>query len=97
MKKVMLFYDNSKSTGCDGNDLIEVPDDVTEVELDSMAWDGACDWVSSWFDIVEDDEPGDDEIATEDVDGWWEWYDPDKHNMLIAGGSHVLMEGDAYD
>ena len=55
MRKIVLFYDNGKSIGCEGIELVEVDDSTTDEQLDTMAFEGACEHIQSWFDVVEED------------------------------------------
>lgn len=85
MRKIVFFQDNSKSVGCDGCVLEEWPDDATDVQLSDYAMELAIEWVGSWFDVVDDDFTDDEsEIGLGSVDGWWEPYDPAKHDMLLT-------------
>ena len=88
MRKIVFRQDNSKSIGCDGAVLEEWPNDATDEEL-THAHELACAWVSSWFDIIEgydelseyDDE--NDFIELQEIEGWWEEYNPKKHDGIL--------------
>ena len=84
MRKIIFFQDNSKSVGCDGCVLEEWPDDATNAQLSEYAFELAVEHVGSWFGVVEGMTDEEDEIDLEDIDGWWEPYDPEKHDMLLT-------------
>lgn len=88
MKKIVFFY-NAGMSGTDTAELVEFEDDVTDEELNTYAWEGAIQWAESFgvypeYDRDLDDEEEDDEDTYSDnIDGYWEVYDPNTHDDLI--------------
>lgn len=85
--------------GMDSTDNGTYPDDVTEEELNDDAWQMAIEHASSYGvypetdlegvsdeDMAELEESGDIDNYTSNIDGWWEDYDPKKHDGLVVGG-----------
>lgn len=83
----------------DSTDNGTYPDDVTEEELNDDAWQMAIEHASSYGvypetdlegvsdeDMAELEESGDIDNYTSNIDGWWEDYDPKKHDGLVVGG-----------
>ena len=89
MRQIVFRQDNSKSLGCDGAVLEEWPDDATDKALSEYAHDLAVEWISSWFDIIEgydelsEDDDENDFIEIQEVEGWWEEYNPEKHDGIL--------------
>jgi hypothetical protein len=59
--------------------------------LNDTAWDYAVQFAESYgiypeSDRPDDADPEDDDPYSDDIDGWWEEYDPKKHDGLKAGG-----------
>lgn len=88
MKKIVFFYDAGMA-GTNTAELVEFPDDVTDEELDSYAWEGALSWAEHFGVYPEssrpfgDEEENEDDIYSDDIDGYWELYDPAKHDGLL--------------
>lgn len=93
MRKIIFFY-STGYCGMDGNEVVEYPDDVTELELDNDAWTGALDNAEMYgIEPVEEVDFDADGYAKEDedapcyvgdaIEGWWEDYDPKKHDGLV--------------
>lgn len=91
MKKIVFFY-NAGMSGTDTAELVEFPDDVTDEELDTYAWEGALQWAESYGVYPEsyrlDDEEEDedrwlDDTYSDNIDGYWEVYDSIKHDGLV--------------
>lgn len=89
MKKIIFFY-NAGFAGTHTAELVEFPDDVTDEELDTYAWEGAVSWAES-FGVYPEydrelngelDEQFDDSYS-DNIDGYWEFYDPATHDDLI--------------
>jgi len=89
MRKIYFIY-STGYVGMDGHEVREYPDDVTDLELDDAAWQGALDHAESYGIYPPTDEDFDElgfEKETEDapiysgdgIEGWWENYDPNKH------------------
>lgn len=87
MKKIVFFY-NAGMSGTDTAELVEFEDDITDDELDTYAWEGAIQWAESYGVYPEsyrylDDEEEDEDTYSDNIDGYWEVYDPAKHDALI--------------
>lgn len=90
MKKIVFFY-GTGFAGTNTADLVEFPDDITDAELDQYAWEGAVQWAESYGvypecyrpDDEEDDDSWLDDTYSDSIDGYWEVYDPIKHDGLI--------------
>lgn len=91
MKKIVFFYD-AGFVGTNTAELVEFEDDVTDDELYRYAWEGAVQWAEHYGVYPESDrefygetyayEEFDDNYS-DNIDGYWEVYDPDKHDHLI--------------
>jgi hypothetical protein len=89
-RKIVFFY-HTGYCGSDGCEMHEYPDDVSDNELDNVAWHGALDNAASYgyyptSDMPEDynDEEyeGGDEYS-DNIEGYWEEYDAEKHDGLF--------------
>ena len=84
-------------TGTLGTDAAEfylVPLDITQKELDDLAWELACQNAES-FGIYPPDPEGtdeDNEDADENIDGYFELYVPSKHDGLRVGNADTWIE-----
>lgn len=98
MRKI-IFHLSTGYAGMDSTDNGTYPDDVTTEELYNEAWQMAVEHAASYGvyplsdlegisdeDMAELEENGDDDNYTDNIDGWWEDYDPEKHDGLVAGG-----------
>jgi hypothetical protein len=81
--------------GCAGTDaweFYEVPDDISDDELSEFAWQRGKDHAEAYgiypreeySDTEEFDE--DDECYSDNIEGWWEDYDPKLHDGHAIGG-----------
>lgn len=88
MRKI-IFKGYAKTVGTDYTHGYLVPETTTEKELDEIAWSLALENAEMYFDVVEGiDFDDDDEYAcsTDEIDGYWEEYDPEKHSAEISYG-----------
>ena len=89
MRKI-IFKFHTGFCGMDGIDYQENPDDVTDKELDDEAWFAALQHAETYGIYPtpdrEDDNEDDDENYSDNIEGSWEDYDPEKHDMLKPGG-----------
>lgn len=77
MRKIfMKFY--TGYCGEDGVDVWEVEDDDTDRDIDEMVNEAAIDHAMAYGREDEDDYYG--------IEGWWEDYEPEKHDMYCPGG-----------
>lgn len=80
-------------TGTDSADFYLVPVGTSQEDLDNFAWQKAVDWAESFGIYPESDKPEDyddeedhgDEYS-DNIEGWFEDYDADKHDGLRVGG-----------
>lgn len=86
MKRIYFDYEVGQ-VGCGGNDCIEVADDITDEQLNDMAYQGACDWAESYGIYACDCEDEDCENDHDgSISGTWEIYNPEKHDGQKPGG-----------
>lgn len=98
MRKI-IFHLSTGYAGMDSTDNGTYPDDVTEEELNDDAWQMAVEHASSYGvypetdlegvsdeDMAELEESGEIDNYTNNIEGWWEDYDPKKHDGLVVGG-----------
>jgi hypothetical protein len=89
MKKIVFFYDVGFA-GSQTAEVIEFDDNVTDEDLDQYAWESALGWAESYGVYPESDRElsGEldeefDECYSHNIEGYWEVYDPAKHDALI--------------
>lgn len=89
MKKIVFFYD-AGFVGTNTAELVEFEDDITNDELDRYAWEGAVQWAEHYGVYPESDRDlnGEtdeefDDSYSDNIEGYWEVYDPTKHDHLI--------------
>lgn len=89
-RKIIFFY-HTGYCGSDGCEMHEFPDDTSDNELNDSAWQGAVDNASSYGIYPMEDAPedyndeeydGGDEYS-DNIEGWWEEYDAEKHEGLF--------------
>jgi hypothetical protein len=95
MRKI-IFRLEAGFAGMDAAENAVFADDVTEVELDNEAWERAIEHASAYGVYPTEDKPDDwdeDEESdwrsdqySDNIEGYWEDYDPEKHDGLVAGG-----------
>lgn len=90
MRKIIL-QGSGKYVGMDFAEALLVPDDTTIEQLDEYAWEAAvasADMYGYYLveDYSEDEDASEYEVTGDDLCGSWEDYDPEKHDMLRAGG-----------
>jgi hypothetical protein len=79
--------------GMTTHEALPMPEDHTEDELAQMVWDMAVDHASSYGIYPGDSfDPEDEEECYygENIGGYAELYDPEKHDMLRPGGGSFL-------
>lgn len=96
-KKMVLRV--SAGVGMDRNEFVLVPVDMTEAELSDYAWQEALDWAQSYGlepdshrEFYSEENCPDDESFTDDIDGWFEDYDPELHDGLRIGDDQSWRE-----
>lgn len=81
MRKIVL----RGSAGIVGTDYCELyeADNETDEELSDIAWETAVNWAQSYgVEEGEEDEEGYENF--QNIDGWWEEYNPEEHDGLIV-------------
>lgn len=85
--RYIVFLLDAGMAGTDSAEFAEFDDSVTDDELSAEAWERALDHASSYGVYTMSDMPDDwhsDEYS-DNIDGYWEEYDPEKHDGLIVG------------
>lgn len=98
MRKI-IFHLSAGFAGMDSTENAVFPDDVDTETLDEEAWIRALQNAEAYgvyprsdleeyssIELVEMTQSGEIDNYTDNIDGWWEDYDPKKHDMLVAGG-----------
>ena len=86
--------------GCEGTDLLSLPDNHTEAELDEAVWDMALNHAQAYGtepypDDYEDGDEGEEyDLYSENIEGHAELYDPELHDQHRAGGGSFQDEID---
>lgn len=100
LKKMVLMLDAGYA-GMRSAEFCLVPVDMTEDELSQYAWESAVDFASSYgiyptsdLDSLSDEEMAEvnDSDYTDNIGGWFEDYNPDKHDGLRVGGDISWQE-----
>jgi hypothetical protein len=91
MRKIVVHY-HTGYCGSDGIDFYEVPEDTTDDQLYELAYEGAVEHAAQYgyypppeFEDEESELDEDDSIS-ENIEGWFEDYDPDEHDSKVPGG-----------
>lgn len=79
--------------GTDSWEFYEVSDSVTDSELEDFAWQRGKEHAemygiyprSEYIDC--EDVDLDDDCYSDNIEGWWEQYDPTKHDKHTTGGT----------
>lgn len=86
MRKIVFFY-HTGFCGSDGCELKEYPDDVSDEVLNQHAWEGALSNAESYgiynlgdYDLTEEELEESGEEYSDNIEGYWEEYDPKKHD-----------------
>lgn len=92
--RYIVFLLDAGMAGTDSAEFVEFDDDITDDELSDEAWDRALEHASSYgvyptsemSDGYDEDEVDwhSDEYS-DNIDGYWEEYNPEKHDGLIVG------------
>lgn len=90
MRRIFFKY-STGYVGYDGVDCFEVNDFVTDDELNEMAFWQAVEHASRYGIEMCDEDCEDENCKLEhpgnsNIEGSWEIYDPEKHDMLKPGG-----------
>jgi len=93
-RKIVIGMD-AGFAGTDAWEFYEVPVTLTEVELDRLAWDCAKQHAEMYgvypLSEYEGDEDPDESIDgdqySDNIEGWWEDYDAEKHDGHTTTGT----------
>ncbi len=94
MRKI-IFFASTGSCGSDGNDAQAYDDDVTDEQINSDAHAFALENAEMYGIYPREDYENNEDYSDEELDGdeyssniegWWEDYDPEKHDGLVPGG-----------
>lgn len=91
-RKIVISMDAGQA-GTDGYEFYEVPESMTTEELDDFAWQCGKDHAEmygiyprdEYVDTEDFDE--DDESYSDGIEGSWEHYNPEKHDMHSMTGT----------
>jgi hypothetical protein len=99
MRKMVLRLECG--IGTDTAEFYLVPDEIDQEQLDDYAWEKALANADTYGIYPESDRPEEDEddedapdswtsdTYSDDIEGWWEVYDEEKHDGLrVGGGDH---------
>lgn len=92
MRKIAIGMDAGMA-GTDEWEFYLVPDSVTDDQLSEFAWERGKNHAEmygiypreEYADTEDFDE--DDESYSDGIEGWWEEYDPEKHDGHTMGGT----------
>lgn len=96
MKRYIAYLEVGYA-GMDACEAFIMPDNHTEDELSQVVWEMAVEHASGYgvevgdadsFDSEDDEE----EMSGENVSGYAEIYDPDKHDSLRSGGGSFVLD-----
>ncbi len=93
MPRLIVFSLDAGFAGTDSHEFEVYPDDVTEDELNAEAWERALAHADSYGiypecdrEYYEDADEMDDDSYTDNIEGSWEDFDPEKHDGRVPGG-----------
>lgn len=82
----IVFRGYAHCAGTDYAFLEELPDNTSEKELDALAWEYAVENAEMYGDVTEEYPENEGEthyIVLDDIGGFWEVYNPDKHDGIL--------------
>ena len=91
MRKIVIGMD-AGFAGTDAWEFYEVAEDITDSMLDIFAYECGLSH-AEMYGIYPCDEYSDEEIEqdpdsySDNIEGWWEEYDPEKHDGHTIGGT----------
>lgn len=95
MPRLIVFSLDAGFCGMDGHEFAVFDDDVTDEELADEAWQRALNHAGMYGIYLQseyEDDPDiteeelDSDTYSENIDGYWEDFDPEKHDGLVCGG-----------
>lgn len=91
MRKIVIGMD-AGIAGTDAWEFYEVPDHVTDNQLSEFAWERAKDHAEMYgiypTEYATDEELAEDpESYNDNIEGWYEEYDPEKHDGHTMTGT----------
>ena len=93
MRKMVLCLD-AGIVGTDTYDFYLIPDDISDADLAEAAWEFAVDhaeaygiYPEAYREVAEDenDEENGEGQYSDSISGWWEEYDPERHDGKACG------------
>lgn len=98
MRKMVLRM--SAGIGMDTTVFYHVPEQYTKEFLSDYAWQSAVDWAESfglepypdYEDSLDPDSAWQSDRYTDDIEGYFEAYSPEKHDGLQAGGGSIKWQ-----
>ena len=89
MRKIVIGMDAGMA-GTDSWEFYEVPHGVSDDELSQFAWQCGKDHAESYGiyprEEYEDIDEEDEDSYSDNIEGWWEDYDPKLHDGRAIGG-----------
>jgi len=89
----MIVHLSVGFAGMDGTEALLVEDDATEEEIAQEVWHMAVDHAERYgyypaelYNEDEEDADWNSDSYSDNIDGWAEDYDPERHDMKRAGG-----------
>ncbi len=95
MPRLIVFSLDTGYCGTGSHEFEVFPDDVTEAELDDEAWERALNHAESYGiytyeempeDYNEEEADWNSDAYSGNIEGYWEDFDPEKHDGLVPGG-----------
>lgn len=92
--RYIVFLLNAGMVGTDSAEFVEFDDDITYDELSEEAWERAVEHASMYgvYHTSEIPDEHNEEEAnwrsdeySDNIEGYWEEYNPEKHDSLIVG------------
>lgn len=88
MRKI-IFRGSGKTVGTDFAEAQLVPDNITDEQLSQYAYDISVENAQMYgWDLVDDysENEYEHEVTSDDLEYYWEEYDPEEHDGLRIGG-----------
>lgn len=91
MRKIVIGMD-AGFAGTDAWEFYEVPVSITDEELNQFAWERAKDHAEMYGvypreEYVGEEDYEDDDSYSDNIEGWFEEYDPEKHDGHTMTGT----------
>lgn len=93
----MVLHLNAGFAGTDATEFWKIPVNISEYDLSNLAWERALDhaemygiYPENWRPTAFDEE--DEDSYSDDIEGYFEDYDPKAHDGLRIGGDDSWQE-----